>query len=71
MSSAIVLDAVDEVEADQVASAHLDVTHYRAAFSTAPVCRVRRAVALSQAMAIGRRARQAAWAQRMKQSGAR
>jgi hypothetical protein len=36
----------DEVAADQLASAHLNGTHHRAAFSATALCRMRRSAAL-------------------------
>ena len=41
----------DEVEADQLASSHLVGPHHRAAIIAAPLCGVRRSIALSQAVA--------------------
>ena len=55
----------DQAEADQLAPSHLDGPHHRAAISTAPLCEVRRSIALGQAVATGRRAGQAAGAQGM------
>ena len=55
----------DEVEADDLATAHLDGTHNRAAVRKAPVRGVRRASSVGQAVANGRRNRQAVGAQRV------
>ena len=55
----------DEVEADQLASPHLDGTYHRAAFSTAALCEVRRASSIGKAVANGGHAGQAVGEQRM------
>ena len=55
----------DEVEADELAPSRLDGTYYRATIRKAPVCGVRRSGSVGQAVAIGRRDRQAVGAERM------
>ena len=50
----------DQAAANQLASPHLAWPHHRAALSAAPLCGVRWSAALGQAVAIGRRASQAA-----------
>ena len=47
----------DEVEADKLASPHLDGPYHRSTVGAAPLCGVRRSVALGQAVANGGRAR--------------
>jgi hypothetical protein len=49
----------DKAEADQLAPAHFIGTDHRAAFGAPTVCGVRWTAALGQAVAIGRRAREA------------
>ena len=50
----------DEVEADQLASAHLSGADHRTTIRAASMRRLRRSIALGKAVANGRRVRQAA-----------
>ena len=55
----------DEVEADELAPSHLDGADPRATIRAAPLCRLRWSIALGQAVANGRRVREAARAERV------
>ena len=63
MSSASARMSLDETEAYSLASPYLARTDHRTTLGTAPLRGMRWSAALGQAMAGGRLARQAGWAQ--------